>query len=275
MKQLRDWQSVAVLAASLLVVSACGLQDTTSPLSPAIGDVTASTMHIPFVPEPEMVEVCKVYPGGTGPAVQFNYTVDDFADGSIDVTGSVVVQPGSCVDVAIGGTLTHEHEVVVTEVVPAGFASAYSTSEYNEGAITTLPEAVGPSATGYMHGDRGFTFVFNNRGTYGCSHGYWKAPQHADAWPAGYTPSTLFDVVFENAFPGMTLDEVLSLPGGGLNALGREAVAAFLNAGSGFFWYGPGEVQTMFNDVFPGTKDEYNTVKDLFEYRNVAGCPLN
>lgn len=276
MRSFTGWRTTTVLAASLGTLSACGFQDTTAPtLSPAIHTVTASTMHIPFVPEPELVEVCKVYAGGTGPAVQFNYTVDDFADGTIDFTGSVSVQPGACLDIAIGGTLTHEHEVVVTEVVPPGFASFFTTQEYHQGAITSLPEAAGPSATGYMHGDRGYTFVFMNRGAYGCSHGYWKAPQHEDAWPAGYGPTTLFDDVFENAFPGLTLDDVLALQGGGLNALGREAVAAFLNASSGFFWYSAAEVQQMFNDVFPGTKDEYNAVKALFEYRNVAGCPLD
>lgn len=276
MRRFTDWRLTSALAVSLVTIAGCDLQDTTAPsLSPAINSVTASAMHIPFVPEPEMVEVCKVYTGGTGPAVQFNYTVDDLADGTIDLTGSVLVQPGACVDVAYGGTLSHEHEVVVTEVVPPGFASFFTTSEYHQGAITALPEAAGPSATGYMHGDRGYTFVFTNRGTYGCSHGYWKAPQHEDAWPAGYTPNTLFDDVFENAFPGLTLDEVLALGGGGLNALGREAVAAFLNASSGFFWYSPSDVQQMFDDVFPGTKNEYNAVKDLFEYRNVAGCPLN
>ena len=38
---------------------------------------------------------------------------------------------------------------------------------------------------------------------------------------------------FDDAFPGMTLLEVLSQGGGGLNALGRHTVAALLNAASG------------------------------------------
>ena len=109
----------------------------------------------------------------------------------------------------------------------------------------------------------------------GCSHGYWK--NHTSSWPSPYTPNTLFSDVFEDAFPGVTLHAVLQQGGGGLNALGRETVAALLNAAS------PGvafplldsEVIQRFNAVYPGTKSEYNQVKDDFEASNQLGCPLN
>ena len=63
----------------------------------------------------------------------------------------------------------------------------------------------------------------------GCSQGYWK---NHSSWPWPYTQSTLFGDVFEDAFPGMTLHAVLWQGGGGLNALGRQTVAALLNASS-------------------------------------------
>ncbi len=59
----------------------------------------------------------------------------------------------------------------------------------------------------------------------GCTPGYWKQSQHFDSW-TGYSPSTQFSAVFENAFPGKTLLQVLEQGGGGLNALGRHTVAA-------------------------------------------------
>ncbi|MDH3224417.1 MAG: hypothetical protein OEO23_11935, partial [Gemmatimonadota bacterium] len=65
----------------------------------------------------------------------------------------------------------------------------------------------------------------------GCTPGYWKQPHHFDSW-TGYDPEDLFSSAFEDAFPGMTLLEVLKQGGGGLKALGRHTVAALLNAAS-------------------------------------------
>ena len=64
----------------------------------------------------------------------------------------------------------------------------------------------------------------------GCTPGYWKQKQHFDSWADPYDPTDLFSDHFENAFPGMTLLEVLGNGGGGLNALGRHTVAALLNS---------------------------------------------
>jgi hypothetical protein len=109
----------------------------------------------------------------------------------------------------------------------------------------------------------------------GCSPGYWKT--HS-AWPAPYTPGTLFSAVFENAFPGKTLQQVLALQGGGLNALGRQTVSALLNAQANDVNYelSPLDVITQFNAVFPGA--DYTTLKNSFEaLTDINGriCPLN
>jgi cysteine-rich repeat protein len=112
----------------------------------------------------------------------------------------------------------------------------------------------------------------------GCTPGYWKQPQHFDSYPAPRTPDTLFSSVFENAFPGKTLLDVLSQGGGGLYALGRHTVAALLNAESAEVSYDllPSEIIELFNDVFPSDKDTYNGLKDdLFEHFNEQVCPLN
>lgn len=109
----------------------------------------------------------------------------------------------------------------------------------------------------------------------GCSPGYWKQSQHFDDWTVPYTPTTLFSSVFENAFPGKTLLQVLELGGGGLNALGRQTVAALLNATNpdvGYV-YTATEVISKFNNVFPG--DNYESLKNDLEKQNTIYCPLS
>jgi hypothetical protein len=110
----------------------------------------------------------------------------------------------------------------------------------------------------------------------GCTPGYWKQKQHFDSWAAPYDPMDLFSDHFENAFPGMTLLEVLGNDGGGLNALGRHTVAALLNsANSGVsFEDSPGQVIAAFNGVFPGSKSQYEALKNRFARLNERLCPL-
>ncbi len=109
----------------------------------------------------------------------------------------------------------------------------------------------------------------------GCSPGYWKQPQHFSEWTAPYTTTTQFSSVFENAFPGKTLLQVLDLGGGGLNALGRQTVAALLNAANPDvdFTYTEAEVINMFNAVYLG--GDYETLKNTFEAENTIFCPLS
>ena len=123
----------------------------------------------------------------------------------------------------------------------------------------------------------------------GCTPGYWKQTHHFGNWTAPFDPADPFSDHFENAFPGMTLLDVLKQGGGGQKALGRHLVAALLNAA--YFestpqylynvplWVGdtitvPGEVVHVFNDLFPGTRREYTTLKNRLAAANETGCPL-
>jgi hypothetical protein len=111
----------------------------------------------------------------------------------------------------------------------------------------------------------------------GCTPGYWKQEHHFDSWTSPYDPGDLFNSHFENAFPGKTLLDVLKQGGGGLKALGRHTVAALLNAASPNvdYAFSPATVIASFNAVFPGSNDDYETLKDEFEKQNERGCPLN
>lgn len=111
------------------------------------------------------------------------------------------------------------------------------------------------------------------RGGQGCTPGYWKQSQHFDSWPAPYTPSTPFSSVFGNAFPGKTLLDVLGLGGGGLNALGRHAVAGLLSSGTVEYDLTTAQVISSFNTAFQS--GQYEAQKDLFDRLNNQGCPLN
>jgi hypothetical protein len=110
----------------------------------------------------------------------------------------------------------------------------------------------------------------------GCTPGYWKQPQHFGSWTSPYTPDTPFADVFEDAFPGMTLLEVAGQGGGGLIALGRHTVAALLNGASGGVDYdlSAADVINAFNDAYPGSRNDYNRLKNRFEAFNEQGCPL-
>jgi hypothetical protein len=114
-------------------------------------------------------------------------------------------------------------------------------------------------------------------GDAGCTPGFWKnTRKHLPAW-VGYAPGDQFSSVFENAFPGMTLKDVLKQGGGGLKALGRHTVAALLNGANSDINYGmsDAEVIAAFNEVYPGTKAEYTALKNEFADDNERGCPIN
>jgi hypothetical protein len=248
-----------------------------SPVSPSVAGGPSSV-----VGQPEVVsfELCKTYVGTPGPTVTFNIQIDAGANGSIDGTTSASLGHNQCQEFTPAVIPT---SYIVTEVVPAGYtaSSVLSTFIQSSGQIIVGPSVPGNVATGFAGGDRGDLLRFTNTpvqeppGLEGCTPGYWKQDQHVDSWPAPYTPNTLFSAVFENAFPGMTLLEVLEQGGGGLNALGRHTVAALLNAASTGVDY-PWTVQqviTAFNNVFPG--GNYETLKNQLEGFNELGCPLD
>jgi hypothetical protein len=113
-------------------------------------------------------------------------------------------------------------------------------------------------------------------GGQGCTPGYWKQSQHFANW-VGYSPNQAFSSVFANAFPNRTLLQVLSANGGGLNALGRHAVAALLNASSGSVDYDLSVQQVIdaFNAAYAsGNAGVIEDQKTLFDMLNNQGCPL-
>lgn len=132
--------------------------------------------------------------------------------------------------------------------------------------------ATGGPFEGGDHLSNGVQVTLGCSGIYGQGRtpGFWKQPQHFQFWTAPYTPNTLFSDVFDNAFPGKTLLQVLSQGGGGLNALGRHAVAALLNSASGQVDYAltTSQVIVLFNGSVPGPTNGITALKNYFEDLN-------
>jgi hypothetical protein len=203
----------------------------------------------------------------------------------------VVVMLQDASGLPLGATTTNSHGAYffedlcagdyLVEVDPQTLPSGYVATLCEQGNDPSFDSNCAPAAVTLLtDSDEDLTIDFgfiapSGGGEDGCSHGYWKQPQHFDSWAAPYQPDDLFSDHFEDAFPGKTLIEVLWLRGGGLKALGRETVAALLNAAAPGvdFELTEAEVVSLFNGFYPG--GDYNSLKDLFEAFNTIGCPLN
>ena len=110
----------------------------------------------------------------------------------------------------------------------------------------------------------------------GCTPGYWGRSQHFDSWTSPYTTSTSFFSVFGvDAYPGMTLLDVVNNTGPPKKQLGRMAVAALLNAASTGvdFDLTTAQVIAAFNAAW--ASGQYEATKDMLDDLNNQGCPLN
>ena len=124
----------------------------------------------------------------------------------------------------------------------------------------------------------------------GCGPGFWKQEQHFEFWE-GVAPTDLFSTHFGPTIEirlkkkdgggttdNPTLLQALQAPGGGINALARQAVAALLNAESWAVNYGlpSGEVIISFQAAFDdGSKAAIEAQKDTFETLNELTCPFD
>jgi hypothetical protein len=269
----------AVVAA--IILSACG-ETTTNPTPPATGGgspLLAVGGGTPGVVDTGEFEVCK-----HGTAANFEYSVNggpvtalSLADGGCAVLGATeVLGPGNF---SVTVTELGDPAIVLDSIVPT------TNIIFDPAGTRGAPITGTATFTALFNGDRGVLVEFYNSvappppgGGEGCTPGYWKQSHHFDSW-VGYTPNQLFSSVFENAYPGKTLLQVLSANGNSAGeALGRHTVAALLNAsvGSGVSYdLTTADVINGFNNVWPGTKNALNGQKDIFEGFNTQGCPLN
>jgi hypothetical protein len=240
----------------------------------------------------EQFQVCKY-----GSSADFSYSVIDHNNGNTQTTGTFSLTDGQCRILVQSGLLGSDVTVSETAAQTGYQFDHVDLTTIQNGTVTNVPSSTNPTVSGATSGGigtpplQGAVAKYYNvltppppppppppEGGQGCTPGYWKQPQHANSYTSPYTPTMLFkDAGFDDAFPGKTLDDVLGLGGGGLNALGRHTVAALLNAASGNVSYNltVSDVITAFNNVFPGSNSSYETLKNQFETFNTQGCPLN
>jgi hypothetical protein len=229
------------------------------------------------IPEPRKTTVPQTFSFAPSTIDRLAFLDMFFSSVSGSVSGGGEIRP-SIIEITVGGITTsivnaldsndgEEWDTWSTDVtIPAG-ASTLTV----EAISTNSFDPLGASFTWIA----GALSIESPPGGEGCTPGYWKQGHHFDSWTYPYTPETLFSDVFEDAFPGKTLLEVLGQGGGHLIALGRHTVAALLNAASSGVSYDltVNDVIKKFNDVYPG--GEYEDLKDWFEDFNEQGCPLN
>ena len=125
-------------------------------------------------------------------------------------------------------------------------------------------------------------------GTQGCTLGYWK--NHLAFWPAPYDPTDILGDVFVlgpfvnlngDNVPNDSLLDALSYPGGpgsagGAQILLKQAVAALLNAASGFYPLTTAQVIGMVNSALAtGNRSTMVTLASSLERLNSLGCPCD
>jgi hypothetical protein len=112
------------------------------------------------------------------------------------------------------------------------------------------------------------------KGDEGCSQGYWK--NHSHSWgPTGYRTFHEYNKIFHVPYY-KTLLEALNSGGGGEYALGRQAVAALLNASHPHvdYYYTEHEVIKIVQDAYKSGNFE-NAKNRLEKHNDRSNCPLN
>lgn len=280
--------SAVLLVASAAAMAACGSGDST-PTGVAGGPLFAvGDRNENYGVTPGVVNVCVFYPWEGQPMSHPTTFRTTAPSGEDVIAGDYVINPlPSCIEV---WNATSANVVAVSNSLVApnlGYGLDRIVTAVGDGVTDpTIANLYGvSSATVNVSNVAGAYVWFKMKkvelppeGGQGCTPGYWRQSHHFDSWTAPYTPSTPFSNVFANAFPGMTLHQVVSLGGGGLNALGRSAVAALLNASSAgvSYDYSVQQVISKFNTAFAtGNRRAMEEQKNVFDFLNNQGCPLN
>ncbi|HVF97058.1 MAG TPA: T9SS type A sorting domain-containing protein [Flavisolibacter sp.] len=143
----------------------------------------------------------------------------------------------------------------------------------------------------------------SNRGTLGCSHGYWKNAKDA-AWgiyagvrntPGSFVSTfniTSLQASVRGVLANLSLQDGLELQASGYNQVAKQGIAALLNAYRGFYPYTENEIRTavkeMFNTgtttlpvitlngkTYGGTYSTPGALASDLDLLNNLGCPLN
>ena len=240
----------------------------------AVGGSVSSTATI------GQIRVCKA---GN---VSGTFTVTGAA-GPVSTLPNPTVAPGTCTVVAEDSTPGTDPAssgafITITET-SAGLQSISMVRI--DGSSGTSTGSFTNGGTLFLNNYHGYAITFTNNvtppvtGTQGCTPGYWKQDQHFDSWKI-YSQGADFDATFGVNFfsPNLTLFEALGNGGGGVDALGRHAVAALLNAAAGSgvgYPYTTAQVIAIVRGTGAYSGQSVEARKNLLADANELGCPLN
>jgi hypothetical protein len=203
--------------------------------------------------------------------------------GTVDLTGLVVNDAALGLAAVAAGELPAGGARVIDASVP-GFERLNAKGQCGvAGTFTNVAAVTASVAMPSAHiaadvvqaSDSAVVVCVAPAGGEGCSHGYWKQPQHFDSW-VGAMPSDSYRATFGvPASFDLSLLGALRQGGGKEKALGREAVAALLNASNPDVEYRftPDEVLSIVRAAY--ATGDWNRAKDQLEGENTAGCPLH
>jgi hypothetical protein len=278
--------STRFIAASAAVTSAlfianCSRSSPSAP-SPAnaqpgsqsvVGATTTST------PELGTIKVC-VTGGGSA---TFSVVATPVGGGSATVQNPANGSSGACIIVAEDFDGTGAGSNVTTTQTSPAFQSVTGQLVTAEGGVSSFSPTNGGVL--FLNSFHGYVLTFTVSpppppppSTQGCSPGYFK--NHSDV-PAGYNRSqTLNSVLTTNVFSAtLTIDQALSLKGGGMDALARHAAAAILNAAAldGNYAYTLTQLRAIFDRIEAGTLTVEGAISLLESKEDVDGivCPLS
>ena len=276
-----------IVAALAFAAAACSPNDdaptSASMLAPASETFLVGDRNDEYTVRTGLVNVCAFFGNGLGPSATFSAS----ATGGTVLGGNFTVQPNpGCIEVwnatstatvAVASALvSNSPDFALERIVTAVGTADVDATFTNHYGVSSASVSVS-SANGAF-----IWFKFAPRdvpppGGQGCTPGYWKQSQHFGSWTSPYTPTTTFASAFgSSAFGSMTMLQVLSQGGGGMNALGRHAAAALLNAASANVAYdlSVAAVISRFNTAAAGSAGAIEAQKNQFDMLNNQGCPL-
>lgn len=262
-RSMREIAAAAAIVIGSLGVASCDNQPTGS-TTPAI---RADHLENHWIGH---FELCK-----EGTAATFEVTQNGGAPATVSLGA------GDCQYVVTVST-TGSIDVTVTELSdPSVVLDRIDRVVYNVhnlgGTLSTLTGT--NTVSGRVTGDDGVLAVFYNRpvivtGGQGCTLGFWKnRGLKIGAW-VGYSPTDSYNTVFgvTSSFGGNLL-QALQRGGGGEIALGRQAVAALLNATSSSVSYDltEAQVKTLVQGAY--STGNFEGVKNYLEGFNQQETP--
>jgi hypothetical protein len=186
---------------------------------------------------------------------------------SLAVAATAVVAAGGLLIIAPAGAT----DVSAADATPTATATSPTVEPTSPTASPTSPTASPTSPTVTPTTPPPTT---PPPGQEGCTPGFWK--NHPGAFPAPFTPQTTLGTVFTglpSGYASLSFQQALSLGGGDLNALLRQAVAALLNASSTEVDYPLTADQVIALTNAAIASGIYEPTKDLFDSYNNLEAP--